>query len=69
MAWKCIYTSPPCAVVEWKGEELGVWLKQLSPTLYEFYFSCFSRHDITGNIICSEHCTCTTDTIVHDIKH
>ena len=36
------------AVKEWRGEEVGVWLKQLSPTLYEFYFSCFSKHDITG---------------------
>ncbi len=36
------------AVKEWRGEEVGVWLRQLSPTLYEFYFPCFSKHDITG---------------------
>ena len=32
-------------------EEVGVWLKQLDLALYEKYFPCFRKHDITGTAI------------------
>lgn len=32
----------------WRKEEVEVWLKQLSPILYELYLPCFAKHDITG---------------------
>ena len=36
------------AVSQWKKDDVGVWLKQLSPTLYDHYSALFAKHDVTG---------------------
>lgn len=37
-----------CAVYQWKKDDVGVWLRQMSPTLHTHYSSLFAKHDVTG---------------------
>ena len=50
MICKCddLYHIVPCAVFQWKKDDVGVWLRQMSPTLHSHYASLFAKHDVTG---------------------
>ena len=51
--WICKFDDPipycSSAVYQWKKDDVGVWLKQMSPTLHTRYSSLFAKHDVTGN--------------------
>lgn len=41
----------PQNVHDWRREQVGVWLSQLSPTLHRLYWPRFSEHDIIGRTL------------------
>ena len=45
-----LYHIITLAVHQWKKDDVGVWLKQMSPTLHAHYSALFAKHDVTGRI-------------------